>query len=229
MPNSGKGAHRLLALLCFRAESFAMRSTTKTLLVTAVSSLLVVGCEKEQADSNSSEKDKPGEAELQVKTPVPKEKPSEPSAEDKIAKTEPVPKETPPEPKEKPSPPIQPEKGEPARADGQLSKEVKALRQRANTGEIEAQLRLGDKYSSGEGAPRDFAQAAIWYRKAAEQGDPNAQYNLGMLYQSGSGVAKDDEEADKWFRLADESQKALIEKPVEPVPPSAPPEPVPCR
>ena len=166
---------------------------------------------------------------LKAKTPEPNEQPPGPNRREKIAQTEPVPKETPPEPKEKPSPPIQPEKGEPARADGQLSKEVKALRQRANTGEIEAQLRLGDKYSSGEGAPRDFAQAAIWYRKAAEQGDPNAQYNLGMLYQSGSGVAKDDEEADKWFRLADESQKALIEKPVEPVPPSAPPEPVPCR
>lgn len=62
MQISGCGAHRLLALLCIRADGLAMRSTTKTLLVTAISSLLVVGCEQKQADSNSSEKDQPGEA-----------------------------------------------------------------------------------------------------------------------------------------------------------------------
>ena len=46
----------------FGLMGLAMRSTTKTLLVTAISSLLVVGCEQKQADPNSSEKDQPGES-----------------------------------------------------------------------------------------------------------------------------------------------------------------------
>jgi TPR repeat protein len=53
-------------------------------------------------------------------------------------------------------------------------------------------------YNSGEGVPRDNAEAVKWYSKAAEQGDANAQYNLGLMYNSGEGIPRDDAEAVKW-------------------------------
>jgi TPR repeat protein len=43
----------------------------------------------------------------------------------------------------------------------------------------------------GWGVPQDYAQAAIWYRKAAEQGSAEAQFNLGLLYDNGLGVPLD--------------------------------------
>jgi hypothetical protein len=46
-------------------------------------------------------------------------------------------------------------------------------------------------YDQGHGVPQDYAQAAIWYRKAAEQGLALAQSNLGVLYEEGRGVPKD--------------------------------------
>ena len=43
-------------------------------------------------------------------------------------------------------------------------------------------------YRQGHGVPQDYAQAAVWYRKAAEQGDAGAQFNLGTMCYSGRGV-----------------------------------------
>ena len=48
--------------------------------------------------------------------------------------------------------------------------------------------------------PRDFAEAANWYRRAAEHGDAAGQYSLAVMYLIGSGVPKDDAEALKWYR-----------------------------
>ena len=44
-----------------------------------------------------------------------------------------------------------------------------------------------------------YAQAALWYRKAAELGDPEAAYQLNTLYREGKGVPKDLEQADAWL------------------------------
>jgi len=46
-------------------------------------------------------------------------------------------------------------------------------------------------YQFGEGVPKDFSEAARWYRKAADQGDAKAQVDLGYLYNHGSGVPED--------------------------------------
>jgi TPR repeat protein len=51
---------------------------------------------------------------------------------------------------------------------------------------------------------RDYAQAALWYRKAAEQGLAHAQWNLGLLYSSGLGVTQDPDQAAIWLRRAAE-------------------------
>lgn len=66
----------------------------------------------------------------------------------------------------------------------------------------ETQFDIGEMYETGKGVPQDYAQAAIWYRKAAEQGNPSAELNLGFLYANGQGVPQDTAEAYFWFDLA---------------------------
>ena len=63
-------------------------------------------------------------------------------------------------------------------------------------------LASGHLYDKGQGVPQDYAQAALWYRKAAEQGYAVAQYNLGRLYDDGRGVPQDYAEAYFWLDLA---------------------------
>lgn len=53
------------------------------------------------------------------------------------------------------------------------------------------QFGLGAMYETGKDVPQDYAQAAIWYRKAADHGDAKAEYRLGVLYANGLGVPQD--------------------------------------
>ncbi len=65
-----------------------------------------------------------------------------------------------------------------------------------------AQLRLGESYERGEGAPRDYAEAARWYHKAAEGGDVaagSAQLLLARAYRTGRGVPKSYAQAGRWY------------------------------
>ena len=87
----------------------------------------------------------------------------------------------------------------------------------AEQGDVTAQFNLGNMYArrayKGEGAPKDFTEAAKWYRKAAEQGHAEAQVNLGSMYRNGNeyykgSVPKDFTEAMKWFRKAAEQGDA---------------------
>ena len=39
-------------------------------------------------------------------------------------------------------------------------------------------------FETGRGVPRNYQEAAMWYRRAAEQGDSLAQI-IGLLYESG--------------------------------------------
>jgi TPR repeat protein len=45
--------------------------------------------------------------------------------------------------------------------------------------------------ASGNGVPRDFAQAVLWFTRAAERGHAMAQANLGIMYEFGNGIPKD--------------------------------------
>ena len=74
----------------------------------------------------------------------------------------------------------------------------------ARGGDASAQLYLGLMYDVGRGIPRDYGEAASWYRMAAEQGDAKAQFNLGFKYDSGQGVPQDYAEAVNWYRKAAE-------------------------
>jgi uncharacterized protein len=72
----------------------------------------------------------------------------------------------------------------------------------AQNGDPAAQAYMGYLYAIGRGVPKDYTQAAIWYRRAAEQGHPGAQYELGLLYDKGQGVPVNVIQAEKWLILA---------------------------
>lgn len=62
--------------------------------------------------------------------------------------------------------------------DGEIDGEAKWLRLLAEQGCAGAQRDLGEMYEIGYGVPRDYKEAAKWYKKAAEQGDTEAKKAL---------------------------------------------------
>jgi len=78
----------------------------------------------------------------------------------------------------------------------------KACRRGAESGEAEAQFKLGVLYAYGRGTARDEAEAAEWLRKAASQNHLTAQTRLGLMLARGAGVRKNEAEAAEWLRKA---------------------------
>jgi len=70
----------------------------------------------------------------------------------------------------------------------------------AETGNSEAQFRIGNLYRNGYGFNKDFTQAVDWYRKAAISGHAKAQTYFAMNLELGRGITKDLDEASKWYR-----------------------------
>jgi hypothetical protein len=78
-----------------------------------------------------------------------------------------------------------------------------ALLAKAKSGDAASEYLVAIEFQKGDIVPRDFVQAADWYRKAADQGYAPAQYKLGLLYrQKESGIMKDDAQAAAWLRKA---------------------------
>ena len=83
-----------------------------------------------------------------------------------------------------------------------FARSIGLFRPLADQGDAWAQIMLGIMYVSGQGVPKDAAQAAKWFRLAADQGDAGAQHNLGDMYEFGRGVPQDYVDAHKWFNLS---------------------------
>jgi hypothetical protein len=84
-----------------------------------------------------------------------------------------------------------------------------ALLAKAVAGDAIAELKVGESYAAGNGAPRearqlaaDYKQAAAWYQKAADQGNIAAEIHLGDLYRDGRGETRDMVLATTWYRKA---------------------------
>jgi hypothetical protein len=90
----------------------------------------------------------------------------------------------------------------PANAQNQSAEEFAAVKSKAEKRDPEAQRNLGYRYAEGQGVPKDYGEAAKWYRKSADQGYAIAQCDLGSLYMDGLGVKQDYAEAAKWYRKA---------------------------
>jgi TPR repeat protein len=73
---------------------------------------------------------------------------------------------------------------------------------KAEAGDVGAQSSVGWTYAFGSCVPRDYAEAAKWFRKTADQGHRAARLNLGTLFLNGQGVEQDLIEAYKWIALA---------------------------
>ncbi len=71
----------------------------------------------------------------------------------------------------------------------------------ADQGDAIAESNLGIMYAKGQGVPKDYAEAAKWFRLAADQGDA-AQSNLGAMYANGHGVPQDYVQAHMWLNVA---------------------------
>ena len=80
----------------------------------------------------------------------------------------------------------------------------------AEKGDAGAQSYLGNMYYLG--VPKDYQEAAKWFKLAAEQGDASAQFNLGLMYDNVFGVPKDHVLAYKWFNLATAQADELARK-----------------
>ena len=90
------------------------------------------------------------------------------------------------------------------------SKPIDPLRQRAEQGDIEAQVDLGLNYCKGTGGViKDYKKGFRWLSVAAEKGHSDAQCNLGLLYFNGHGVKKNTAEATAWYRKAANQGNAI--------------------
>jgi hypothetical protein len=75
------------------------------------------------------------------------------------------------------------------------------LKQKAESGDVTAQLNLALCYDSGSGIEKNPVEAHKWFLKAAEQGNGRAMNAVGTDYANGiGGVEKDLTEAVKWYR-----------------------------
>ncbi|MDX1810597.1 MAG: hypothetical protein R3240_01500 [Gammaproteobacteria bacterium] len=69
----------------------------------------------------------------------------------------------------------------------------------------EVHYNIGLMFSTGDGVPRNDAQAAKWFLKAAEEGMPEAQYSIAECYLHGTGIAKNAALSREWMEKAAEA------------------------
>lgn len=91
-------------------------------------------------------------------------------------------------------------------ADGQRGEDDEQIQYqmlRADQGDADAQLAMGDLYYWGaHGLPRDQARAFDYFQRAADQGNARAQVALGNMYLKGEGVAASNVSALLWYNKA---------------------------
>src|SRR5713101_6723486 len=93
------------------------------------------------------------------------------------------------------------------------SLDITALRQKAEGGDVSAQVELGQRYTFAKGGVAlDYAQARAWFEKAADKGFAPAQNSLGYLYERGEGVAQDNAQARFWYQKAADQGSALAQQ-----------------
>ena len=84
---------------------------------------------------------------------------------------------------------------------GKFSAALKAFREAADDGNVEAMMYLGVMYGSGTGTEVNYTDSMAWFVKAANHGDSQAMTNIGLLYYRGLGQTQDYRQALSWFHL----------------------------
>jgi len=81
-------------------------------------------------------------------------------------------------------------------------KEIIALTESAERGDIDAQTSLGEAYLEGKKVPKNYQEAKRWLEKAAEKGEPKALNLLGIMHAYGRGVPQSPSRAKELFEKA---------------------------
>ena len=80
--------------------------------------------------------------------------------------------------------------------------QVAHLKQRAASGEAQAEYALAKRYWVGQLVHQDWAEALKWVHKAAAADFAEAEAALGLLYFEGRGVPQNYGQALYWLRQA---------------------------
>ncbi len=109
---------------------------------------------------------------------------------------------------------VKPSISEPAVIPPDKIKAFKELVASAETGDADAQFKVGQAYFNGDGVVADVFEGAKWYRKSAEQGNVNAQWSLANAYdyfedkrlgdRLGIGIYECARQSLKWWLMAAE-------------------------
>lgn len=102
----------------------------------------------------------------------------------------------------------------------QAVESISALTKKAESGDANAQFKLGMDYASGQRVPQKCALAMEWYQKSADQGNADAQTELGATYAGDDifscnfhlDIPPDYGKAASWFRKAAEQGKDDAQK-----------------
>lgn len=96
-----------------------------------------------------------------------------------------------------------------------LSAALACAGQPEDGGDAAAQFKLGAAYMTGNGVPKDYAEAMKLFRASADQGYAPAQQNIGWLYYQGLGVKQDYADAYFWLLLAKKTDAHMLSPYIE--------------
>lgn len=85
---------------------------------------------------------------------------------------------------------------------GCSSSEFKATREKAMSGDPQAQLDLGLMYLAGKVTKQSDAEAVKWCLKASDQGLPAALRVYGLMLRDGAGVPRNPAQGRQWLEKA---------------------------
>ena len=88
----------------------------------------------------------------------------------------------------------------------ELSEETLALYKSAESGVVDSEFLLAEKYATGNEVKSDDVKAFEWYLKAANHGSLKAMVSVGIAYKNGIGTPKNEELAFEWFERAVEKK-----------------------
>jgi TPR repeat protein/nucleoid-associated protein YgaU len=68
---------------------------------------------------------------------------------------------------------------------------IVGLRERVESGDVEAMALLGNAYANGDGVEQSDVEAFRYYKRAAELGHASAQFSVGVMSETGQGTRLD--------------------------------------
>ena len=78
------------------------------------------------------------------------------------------------------------------------------LERAAESGDVKSQLAIADRYSAGQGTPRNLSQACKWFERAATSGEVKGMTRAAWCYSGNHGIPRDSDRAIQWWQRAAE-------------------------